>query len=201
MLTWPRHLDSEFPSLSGTSQPQYQNTSQAIWANQRVAQQTPVQRPQQSHSVGSQAQQQHQASQQNQDQSQRGNDEMYSASSNLQSSLDDHRYGGQTGIGQMSASRQPQSTSVDEFPPLRRNGTDESDSDRRNMMQNAGFGGFSNANTFSLPQDQIQSRHGLPSASSSQANNTRSSSVVERLTSPNGMGFGGNDDDTFRPST
>lgn len=60
-------------------------------------------------------------------------------------------------------------------------------------MQNAGFGGFSNANTFSLPQDQIQSRHGLPSTSSSQANNTRSSSVVERLTSPNGMGFGGED--------
>ncbi|KAF6224783.1 hypothetical protein HO133_009977 [Letharia lupina] len=181
---------SEFPSLSGTSQPQYQNTSQAIWANQRVAQQTPVQRPQQSHPVSSQAQQQHQPNQQSQDQSQRGNDDMYSASSNLQNSLDDHRYGGQSGIGQMPVSRQPQPTSVDDFPPLGRNGTDESDSDRRNLMQNAGFGGFSNANTFSLPQDQIQTRHGLPSASSSQANNTRSSSMVERLTSPNGVGFG-----------
>lgn len=181
---------SEFPSLSGTSQPQYQNTSQAIWANQRVAQQTPVQRPQQSHPVSSQAQQQHQPNQQSQEQSQRGNDDLYSASSNLQNSLDDHRYGGQSGIGQIPASRQPQPTSVDDFPPLGRNGTDESDSDRRNMMQNAGFGGFSNANTFSLPQDQIQTRHGLPSASSSQANNTRSSSVAERLTSPNGMGFG-----------
>ncbi|KAL9135451.1 MAG: hypothetical protein Q9175_003362 [Cornicularia normoerica] len=181
---------SEFPSLSGTSQPQYQNTSQAIWANQRVAQQTPVQRPQQSHPASSQAQQQHQPNQQSQDQSQRGNDDIYSATSNLQNSLDDHRYGSQSGIGQMPASRQPRSTSVDDFPPLGRNGTDESDSDRRNMMQNAGFGGFPNANTFSLPQDQIQTRHGLPSASSSQANNTRSSSVVERLTSPNGMGFG-----------
>lgn len=181
---------SEFPSLSGTSQPQYQNTSQAIWANQRVAQQTPVQRPQQSHPVGSQAQQQHQPTQQSQDQPQRGNDDMYSASSNLQNSLDDHRYGGQSGIGQISSSRQPQSTSVDEFPPLGRNGTDESDSDRRNMMQNAGFGGFSNTNAFSIPQDQMQNRHGLPSSSSSQANNTRSSSVVERLTSPNGIGFG-----------
>ena len=96
-------------------------------------------------------------------------------------------------MGQIAASRQPQSTSVDDFPPLGRNGTDESDSDRRNMMQNAGFGGFSNANTFSLPQDQLPSRHGLPSASSSQANNTRSSSVAERLTSPNGIAFGGKD--------
>ncbi len=68
-------------------------------------------------------------------------------------------------------------------------------------MQNAGFGAFSNTNAFSLPQDQIQTRHGLPSASSSQANNTRSSSVVERLTSPNGMGFGGNEDELFRQST
>ncbi|KAM0801650.1 hypothetical protein BDR22DRAFT_888118 [Usnea florida] len=182
---------SEFPSLSGgTSQPQYQNTSQAIWANQRVAQQTPVQRPQQSHPVSSQAQQQHQPIQQSQDQSQRGNDDMYSAASNLQNSLDDHRYGSQSGIGQIAASRQTQSTSVDDFPPLGRNGTDESDGDRRNIMQNAGFGGFSNANTFPLSQDQISNRHGLPSASSSQANNTRSPSVVERLTSPNGMGFG-----------
>ena len=189
-------LNSEFPSLSGTSQPQYQNTSQAIWANQRNAQQTPVQRPQQSLPVSSQAQQQHQPNQQSQDQSQRGNDDMYSASSNLQNSLDDHRYGGQSGISQMPASRQPQPTSVDEFPPLGRNGTDESDSDRRNMMQNAGFGGFPNSNTFPSPQDQLQ-RHGLPSASSSQANNTRSSSVVERLMSPNGMGFGGNGDETF----
>ena len=101
----------------------------------------------------------------------------------------------------MPSTRQPQPTSVDEFPPLGRNGTDEGDNDRRNMMQNPAFGGFTNANSFPLPQDQIQSRQGLPSTSNSQANNTRSSSVVDRLTSPNGMGFGGKADWSFMQST
>lgn len=58
-------------------------------------------------------------------------------------------------------------------------------------MQNSGFGGFSNANAFSLPPDQAQARNALPNVSSSQTNNTRSSSAVDRLASPNGIGFGG----------
>ena len=101
----------------------------------------------------------------------------------------------------MPSTRQPQPTSVDEFPPLGRNGTDEGDSERRNIMQNSAFGGFTSANSFSLPQDQIQSRQGLPSTSNGQTNNTRSSSVVDRLTSPNGMGFGGKADWLFMQST
>lgn len=58
-------------------------------------------------------------------------------------------------------------------------------------MQNAGLGAFTNVNAFSLPQDQPQPRNALPSASSSQANNTRSPSAMDRITSPNGIGFGG----------
>ncbi|KAK3171231.1 hypothetical protein OEA41_003315 [Lepraria neglecta] len=90
----------------------------------------------------------------------------------------------------MPTARQPPTTSVDDFPPLGRHGADENDDRRGNMMQNAGFGAFSNSNAFSLPQDQPQSRNALPSASSSQANNTRSPSAVDRVTSPNGVGFG-----------
>ena len=184
-------MRSEFPSLSGNSQPQYQNASQAIWANQRAVQQTPVQRPQhpQQQPINTQVSQQHQQTQQPQDQPHRTTEDIFSASSHLQSSLDDHRYGGAGTLGQMPASRQPQPTGVDEFPPLGRNGTDDND-DRRGVVPNTGFAGFSN-NAFSLPSDQQQGRNPLASASSSQANNTRSSSVVDRLTSPNGMGFGG----------
>lgn len=185
-------FDSEFPSLSGTSQPQYQNASQALWANQRAIQQTPVQRPQQQpqqqHAISSQASQQQQ-SQQAQDQPQRANDEIYSSTSHLQSALDDSRY--QSALGQMPASRQPQTTNVDDFPPLGRNGTDENDDRRGTIMPSPGYGGFSNSNAFSLPPDQIQARNPLTSAPGSQANNTRSSSAVGRLTSPNANGFGG----------
>ncbi|KAL6717259.1 transcriptional regulator [Lecanora helva] len=196
-------VGSEFPSLSGTSQPQYQNSSQAIWANQRAVQQTPVQRPQhqqaqqqqhqhqqqqQQQPIVSQAPQQHQ-NQQSHDQSHRSNEDMYSASSHLQNALEDRRYGGAGALGQMPATNQTQATNVDDFPPLGRNGTGEND-DRRGVMQNAGFGSFANANTFPIGPDHGQSRSALPSASGSQANNTRSSSVADRLTSPNGVGFG-----------
>jgi len=102
--------------------------------------------------------------------------------------MDDSRY--HSALGQMPASRQPQTTSVDDFPPLGRNGTDENDDRRGSMMQTSGYGGFSSSNAFSLPPDQAQGRNPLRSASGSQANNT-SPSVVERLTSPNGVGFGG----------
>jgi CCR4-NOT transcription complex subunit 2 len=103
--------------------------------------------------------------------------------------MDDSRY--QSALGHMPATRQPQTTSVDDFPPLGRHGTDENDDGRVNMMHASGYGGFSNSNAFSLPPDQVQLRNSLASASDSQANNTRSPSVVDRLTSPNGNGFDG----------
>ena len=192
----------EFPALgansgqgqlgNNSSQAQYQNASPAIWANQRAIQQTPVQRPQQQqqqHAVNPQPAQQHQQTQSAQDQSQRGNDDLFASTSHLQSVMDDNRY--QSALGQMPISRQPPTTNTDDYPPLGRNSADGNDDRRGTMLQNAGFGGFSSANAFSLPQEQSQSRNQPTSASGSQADNARPSAGVDRLTSPNGIRFGG----------
>ena len=133
---------SEFPSLSG-AQPQFQNPGQAVWANanQRATQQTPVQRPQQSQpSVPATipAQQQvHHA----QEQSQQSLDEAFFASQ-FNGGIDDYRHGGQSGVGQLPGSQETQATSIDDFPPLGRNGHGEIGQDRRgNLMHNASGGG------------------------------------------------------------
>ena len=105
--------------------------------------------------------------------------------------MDDHRLGSTGTLGQLAASRQPQTTNADDFPPLSRNGADEIDERQGSMPQSAGYGGFQSANAFSLPPDQAQARNPSSSAPSSQANNTRASSVVDRLTSPNGIGYTG----------
>jgi len=175
---------SEFPSLSGTSHPQRQNPSQAIW--QQAVQQTPVQRPsqqQQQQPSNTQFPQQHhqQQSQPRQDLSSPNHDDMFIGSSHLQGSLDDYR----RGQGVMGHMRQPQANSIEEFPPLGRNGTDPNDNDQRaNLMQNTAYGAFSNTNAFSLQQNQAQARHGVPGAQGTQASSTRSSSAVERTMSP-----------------
>ena len=128
---------SEFPSLSG-AQPQYQNPGQAVWTNQRVNQQTPVQRPQQG---GTQAHH-------GQDPSQQALDDAF-YSSNLGSTMDEYRHGGQTGVGQLSSNAQPQPSSIEEFPPLGRIGHGEIGQDSRvNLMQNAASGGFASASGF-----------------------------------------------------
>ena len=183
---------SEFPSLSSTSQPQYQNTSQAVWANQRTVQQTPVQRPQQHQqqtTITSPTPQQHLQNQQPQRQSQRASEDAYSPPSHLQSAMEDSRY--QSALGQMPNTRQSQTTNVDDFPPLGRNGVEDNDDRRRNMVQGSIFDTFSGSTAFSLPSDQSQPRNNIASASNSQANNTRSSSAIDRLTSPNGVAYGG----------
>ena len=133
---------SEFPSLSGT-QPQFQNPSQAVWANatQRATQQTPVQRPQQSQSsvpaTAPVQQQVHHA----QDQSQQSLDEAFFASQ-YNGGIDDYRHGGQSGVGQLPGSQETQATSIDDFPPLGRNGHGEIGQDRRgNLMHNVSGGG------------------------------------------------------------
>ena len=157
---------SEFPSLSGNSQPQYQNTNNPIW--QRQTQQTPVQRPsQQSHANNTQ---QHPQSTQPHPASP-SNEEMFIGSSHLQGSLDDYR---QTNQAQMSSRRPPNQT-VDDFPPLGRNGTDEHNND-----QPRGFG-FPSQPAF--PQDS-STRSTIPSNFANPADSTRSSSAVERTMSP-----------------
>ena len=178
-------LLSEFPSLSGNTQPQYQNPGQAIW--QRNVQQTPVQRPQQQQSQPlpvTQASQQPQSIQQRQDLSTQNNDDIFTGSTHLQNALDDYRHAGQ-GNAQVLGSRQPQTTNIDDFPPLGRNGTNETDPDQRSP-----FAAFPNSSTFPTQQSQI--RQGLTSAPSSQTNDTRSSSVVDRHISPGTFTAAGN---------
>ena len=187
--------DREFPSLSGAPQTHYQNPGQAVWANanQRAVQHTPVQRPQQQHPISTQGntQQQQQHGLQGQDPSQQSTDDLFSAGSQFTGGLDDYRRGGQGGVGQLSGTGQPQTGNIDEFPPLGRNGNDETGQDRRgSLMQNAAFGGFSNSNNFNLPQNTVQNRQGLPSAPSSQVDRG-SATLADRIMSPNTMGFGG----------
>lgn len=186
----------EFPSLSGAPQPQYQNPGQAVWANanSRAVQHTPVQRPQQQHSINQQIHvQSQQQNRQAQDPSQQNGEDLFSAAAQFPSNIDDYRHGGQGGVGQLSGSSQPQTGNIEEFPPLGRNGNDESEQDRRgSLMQSAAFGGFSNANTFTLPPNPVQARHGLPNAPNSQAESNRSSVLIDRIRSPGTSGFGGN---------
>ncbi|KAL8814399.1 MAG: hypothetical protein Q9223_006367 [Gallowayella weberi] len=186
---------SEFPSLSGAPQTQYQNPGQAVWGNptQRTAQHTPVQRPPQQHPISQQnnAQQQSQQPSQTQEQPPQQSREQLFTGSQMTGSNDDYHRGGQGGMGQLGASAQPQSTSVDEFPPLRRNGNDEDQQDRRgNLMQNAAFGGFggANQNLFALPPPQDPARHRLTSAQSGRPD-SRSSTLVDRTMSPSALSF------------
>lgn len=143
--------DREFPSLSGAPQQQYQNPGQAVWAtaNQRVTQHTPVQRPQHSHLSAPGLAPSHQQSHPNQDQLQQTIDDAFFDTSHITNTMDDYRNGGQGGVGQLSGSQQPQPSSIDDFPPLGRNGHGEIGQDRRgNMMQNAAAGAFPNSSAF-----------------------------------------------------
>ena len=143
---------SEFPSLSGVPHPQYQNPNQAVWANanQRASQHTPVQRPQQSQggAIGSMQSQPHNHLVQESLQQQPHDESFFP--SQLSSAVDDYRHGGQGGIGQPTGSIQPQTTNIDDFPPLGRNGHGEIGQDRRvNIMQSAVTGLFPNNSAFS----------------------------------------------------
>ncbi|KAL9026272.1 MAG: hypothetical protein Q9196_005041 [Gyalolechia fulgens] len=188
-----RRLPSEFPSLSGAPQTHYQNPGQAVWgnSNQRIIQHTPVQRPQQQAPAPphNSVQQQPQPPLQNQEQPQQSREDIYT-SSQFAGSSDDYHRGGQGGVGQLGAPAQPQPSSIEEFPPLGRNGTDESQHDRRgSLMQSAAFGGFSNANAFSLPPNQGPARHGLPNSQNNQPDSGRSSTLVDRIMSPSSLSF------------
>ncbi|KAL8866370.1 MAG: hypothetical protein Q9174_006345, partial [Haloplaca sp. 1 TL-2023] len=178
---------SEFPSLSGAPQTQYQNPGQAVWgnSNQRLVQHTPVQRPQQQPAPPQQnsAQQQAQQSQQPQEHAQQSREALYNGSQ-FTGNNDDYHRGGQGGIGQLGASSQPQPNSIEDFPPLGRNGTDDSQQDRRgSLMQNAAFGGFSNSNAFSIPHTSSSNRQ--PPASA--ADHDRSALPTPRAAPPSNV--------------
>lgn len=63
--------------------------------------------------------------------------------------MDEFRQVGQSVLGQLSSSSQPQPTSIDDFPPLNRTGHGEIGQDNRaNMMQTAIGGGFASNSRF-----------------------------------------------------
>ncbi|MDI1488692.1 MAG: transcriptional regulator [Ramalina farinacea] len=169
----------EFPSLSGNSQAQFQNNTATATNNnpiwQRQTQHTPVQRPgpQQSHINASQQPQQHIPSNQHPGSPSHEND-MFMGSSHLQGSLDDYRQAGGQGQQIPGGMRQPPGQSIDEFPPLGRNGTDGNDNDR-------GFGAFGAPSAFSSQHDG-SARPTLPAGFGNPPESTRSSSA-QMLTS------------------
>ncbi|KAL8710629.1 MAG: hypothetical protein Q9220_004853 [cf. Caloplaca sp. 1 TL-2023] len=186
-----RRLHSEFPSLSGAPQTQYQNPGQAVWGNPnpRIAQHTPVQRPQQQHPVAQQANSQQQPPQtsQAQEQPQQSRESMFS-STQPTSSNDDYHRGGQGGIGQLGASTRPQPSNVEDFPPLGRNGLDENQQDRRgSLMQNAAFGSY--LPQFPLPQNQDRAPPSLSSLQNSHGDNRSNTTLVDRTMSPSSLSF------------
>lgn len=152
----------EFPSLSGAPQTQQQNSqAQAIWSNPniRTAQHTPVQRaqgqgatPQPPSAQANRPQQEHQPQPQ---------DEPSSAHSQYGGAMDDYRFGGQSGVGQLSgAPQQQQQVNIEEFPPLGGGGGGDIGQDRRTgMIQNAAYGG--NAGAFG--SNVHQGRNGMSS--------------------------------------
>ncbi len=158
--------DSEFPSLSGTPQAQQQTSSaQSLWANPnlRATQQTPVQRPQNqlSHMQTSSSQPAPHQPQQTQSQ---GQEDTSAATSQYNPGMDDYRFGGQGGVGQLSGQAQTQSGTADDFPPLGGNGTGPTGHDRRTgIIQNAtygagatGFGGSGGGQTQNMMSGSLE---------------------------------------------
>ena len=174
---------SEFPSLGGGPQPQYQTPGQAIWANanQRAGQQIPVQRPQHQAVTTPGANTQQQQSSQSQDQGQQSLDDAFFPSQ-FSGSLDEYRHANQ-GVGQHSTSNQAQATNIDEFPPLNRNEHGEVSQDRRgNLIQNAVSGGYGGASNFAHASNLLSTR---------QAEIFTPNNAANRILSPISNGAGG----------
>lgn len=129
------------------------NPPHLAWANasQRGAQPTPVQRQHPAVSQGpsrtSQAQ-----SHSPQPQSQPSHEDLFPSGAQFASRLDDFRNGGRGISGQLGAAGgQPQTGSIDEFPPLGQNAHAELNRDRSGslLQGTAGFGGYNNGIPFS----------------------------------------------------
>jgi CCR4-NOT transcription complex subunit 2 len=166
--------------LSGAPQAQHQNPGQAVWA-QRPAQQSQAQRQQQEAQDIPQ-----QGLRQNQQQQQSSNDENFPSGNQFANSLDDFRPRGQGNCDQ------PQTGSIDEFPPLgrdpsipmgNRDSSLEMGSERRgSLMQNTGFGAYTNGMAFASMGQQRN-----PLANPNLMNRSQEQS---RITSPATQGMG-----------
>lgn len=161
--------DREFPSLSGAPQAQQNTSAQQMWSNptlRTTQQHSTIQRPQ-----GQGVQQGQSAQPANPQLNQAHDDGVGNAQSQFSSGGDDYRFGGQSGVGQLSGSSQPQTGNIDEFPPL--GGSVDVGPDRRTgMIQNAAaYGGAGNASAF---PGLGQTRNGLSSPTDTQSNPTLS---------------------------
>lgn len=151
LLTIELFASSEFPSLSGAPQvSQSQNPGHLVWANvgQR-AQPTPVQRqhPPTSQTPSRASQTQSLTPQQH---TQPSHDDLFPSGAQFANRLDDFRNGGQGISGQLGAGGHPQTSNIDDFPPLGRSVHADLNQDRRgSLMQNAGFGNYNAGMPFS----------------------------------------------------
>jgi CCR4-NOT transcription complex subunit 2 len=164
----------EFPSLSGAPQAQQNTSAQQMWANptlRTATQQQTIGRPQ------GQGQQQGQTVQTaNQQLQGQGHDD--SGQSQYSGAGDDYRFGGQGGVGQLSGGAQPQTTNIEEFPPLGGAAGEIGPDRRAGLIQNAAaFGGSANASAF---PGLGQTRNGLPSPTESQHERTLNPAVGGR---------------------
>lgn len=153
----------EFPSLSGAPQAQQNTTAQQLWSNpnptiRTATQQQTIGRPQgqgpQQGQTGQGANQQLQ----NQGQESSGQDQFAGPG-------DDYRFGGQGGVGQLGGA-QPQTTNIEEFPPLGGAAGEIGPDRRAGLIQTAAaFGSNTNAGAF---PGLGQTRNGLSSPTDSQ---------------------------------
>lgn len=177
---------SDFPSLSGAPQAQHQNPGQAVWA-QRPTQQTQTQRQHQDSQQSSQVNQRS-----NQQQSQSSNEDSYPSASQFSNGLDEFRPRGQIIGDQAPGSSQPQTTNIEEFPPLGRDASaavgsrdpllDAASERRGSLIQNTGFGAYTNGMAFA---SMTQQRN--PLANPTSLNRSQEQS---RITSPSVQGLG-----------
>ncbi|KAI9890299.1 MAG: hypothetical protein M1814_004335 [Vezdaea aestivalis] len=172
---------SEFPSLSAApSQPQNNTNAQTTWGNQNQNQRnTPVQRPQPGGGVT-----QGGPNQQHRLQS----DDPFPSSSQFTNGLDDYRYGAQN-AGQIGSSNQPQTTNIDEFPPLGRSSNGEIGQDRQGgMMHGTGFGQQQNGNGFGHSFPNAQSLLSRNNGFSNIGDGNRQGNIGDSITAPIGAG-------------
>jgi CCR4-NOT transcription complex subunit 2 len=177
-LTVDINDQSEFPSLSGApQQAQPQNPSHAVWG-QRSTQQTTAQRQQQVVSQAQSAAPQSTQAQSRQSSQTSSHDDVFPSSAQFSSGLDEFRQGSQGIGGQMSAGSQPQTGSIDEFPPLGRNISEDLSQERRgSIMQSAGFGGYGGSLGFGGGNmAQAQARNGMSNPINGQQEGNRISS-------------------------
>ena len=166
--------DREFPSLSGAPQAQQNTSAQQMWSNPTLRTATQPQqtigRPQ------GQGPQQGQSGQTSNQQLQ--NQGLDDNQSQFSGAGDDYRFGGQGGVGQLSGGAQPQTTNIEEFPPLGGAAGEIGPDRRAGLIQSAAaFGG--NANSSAFP-GLGQTRNSIPSPTESQQERTLNPTVGGR---------------------